>query len=121
MLRPQRHQPDPFDRRDLPRDESRETVGFIAPAESTACAQAATASATALGIAYREGPGEVFIGALALPLALGGQWGLRGTPQGYRSASGLVPVAVHRAFATRQQAQSAASGFAPIRRAETAA
>jgi hypothetical protein len=110
MLRPQRHQPDPFDRRDLPRDESRETVGFYR-----------AASATALGIVYREGPGEVFTGALALPLALGGQWGLRGTPQGYRSASGLVPVDVIRAAATRQHAQSAASGFAPFRRAETAA
>ena len=110
MLRPQRHQPDPFDRRDLPRDESRETVGFIAPAESAARAPAATASATALGIVHREGPGEVFTGALALPLALGGQWGLRGTPQGYRSASGLVP-GVNRAFATRQQAQGAAVGF----------
>jgi len=74
-----------------------------------------------LGIVHREGPGEVFTGALALPLALGGQWGLRGTPQGYRSASGLVPADVNRAFASRQQAQSAASGFAPIRRAETAA
>src|SRR6516225_3373985 len=100
MLRPQRHQPDPFDRRDLPRDESRETVGFVAPAESAACTQAATASATALGIVYREGPGEVFTGALALPLALGGQWGLPGTPQGYRSASGLVPADVSRSFAT---------------------
>src|SRR6266436_7197611 len=120
MLHPHRHQPDPFDRRDLPRDESRETVGFIAPAESAACAPAATASATA-GIVYREGPGEVFTGALALPLALGGQWGLRGTPQGYRSASSLVPADVNRAFATRQQPQGAASGFAPIRRAETAA
>src|SRR5260370_35738800 len=119
MLRPQRHQPDPFDRRDLPRDESRETVGFIAPAESAACAQAATASATALGIAYREGPGEVFTGALALPLALGGQWGLRGTPQGYRSASGLVPVDGNRAFATRPQAQRQAPVFPPHPRPQT--
>jgi len=78
MLRPQRHQPDPFDRRDLPRDESRETVGFVAPAESAACAQAATASATAVGIVYREGPGEVFTGALALPLALWGAVGPSG-------------------------------------------
>src|SRR6266446_2510742 len=118
MLRPQRHQPDPFDRRDLPRDEWRETVGSIAPVESAACAQASTASATALGVVYREGPGEVFTGALALPLALGGQWGLRGTPQGYRTASGLVPADVNRAFApasTRKARRAALRPFAAPR------
>jgi hypothetical protein len=36
VLHPQRHQPDPCDRRHLPRDESREPVGFVAPAESVA-------------------------------------------------------------------------------------
>src|SRR5262249_56897993 len=58
--------------------ESRETVGFIAPAESAACARAATANATALGIAHREGPGEVVTGASALPLALWGAVGPSG-------------------------------------------
>src|ERR1700730_15142487 len=119
MLHPQRHQPDPFDRRHLPRDESRETVGFVAPAESGAGARAATASATALGIVYRKAPARFSPGPQRSRWLFGGQWGLRGTPQGYRSASGLVPD-VNRAFATRQQAQAAAVGFAPIGRAETA-
>jgi hypothetical protein len=49
----------------------------------------------------REGPGEVFTGALALPWALRGQWGLPGTPQGYRPAGGLVPADASPSCANR--------------------
>jgi len=55
------------------------------------------------------------------PTHLGGQWGLPGTPQGYRSASGLVPADINRSFATATVSAKRVGRLCAIRRAKTAA
>jgi hypothetical protein len=79
------------------------------------------ASATALRIAHKEGPGEVFTGALALPWALWGAVGPFGNATrlsfGERFSSRRRERIVH----DRLRQQKTHRGFAPFATPERAA